>query len=202
MDRTAYDKMVADACNCTPKKGVSIDELQAMNCQNSKIITLSVANGTGATASLVLGTPIGNPLESDNYATEKTRIGNPIATDAPTSAAITDNRGVGATFIAGLNQRFMRNPIFVNNIKVVTDSDAQRQESVQVIEVPYNSASDSRLKAQEFIPVDTEYTGIVNANQGAVLGEFYGIVYDLLDGVTTKFNIEIAAHDVANFKSC
>lgn len=199
--RQIFQDVVADACACGPVLGVAIDELKAMDCKNSTIITLEVTNGAGADVFMILGTPLGNPNESANYATFLASIGT-VATEAPTDALITDNQGAGATFIKAINQRFQRNPIFVNDIQVVTDDDVQRQESIQVVEVPYNSASDSRLRRREFIPVDTEWTGSVIASQGAILGEFHGIVYKLKDTITTQFNIYIAAHGVTNFRDC
>ena len=57
---TNFDRACAMAASTTQKK-MTMDELKAMDCMNSSMITLTVTNGNAFTANLVLGTPVGNP---------------------------------------------------------------------------------------------------------------------------------------------
>ncbi len=177
---------------------VAVEELSCMGKQNSKMITLSVTN-TGGASTLIFGTPAG-------IADEYTAVPYAAGLDDImflNLATLADNQGANLPFLQLLNKRFVRTPIFVSHIEVITPNTAlgnsQKSESVSRFVVPYNSASDSQVISGAFVPQFTEYTAVTLLDAGIVLGEFSGFAYKLLENSQVKINIHIAAIDSNTF---
>jgi hypothetical protein len=196
-----FDKVVAKAAADGANRTV-VSEQKVMGGRQSEIITLEVTNNNLAPVALVLGTPAGIQAEQAWHPNIVAQIGA-IATDAQSAALVTDNQGVGATFIQALTSRLVRNQMFVEAIEIVTADNAQRGNRLTTIEIPYNSATDSHLTAEKYIPVDTDYTGnSVLRGKGVILGEFTGVAYTLNVGVQVQINIKIGAVNSPSFVKC
>lgn len=176
------------------KPALIIDAMKMETSSNSRHINLEITNTGGGALVLVLGTPIGIPTEAILAPKLVTAIGA-ICNLPANAASITDNTGAGATYITGLNHRFVRNAAFLNNFEVISANEAQLQNSLTQIEMPYNYESDSTLKRREYTPVFTEYNSVQIAGRGVMLSEFTGVAYTINAGVTIKLNLEIGAHD-------
>jgi hypothetical protein len=179
-------------------KVVAVEELACMGKQNSKLITLELVNA-GGPSTIILGTPAGISAEytAVPYAAG---IANIMFLNLATLA---DNQGLGLPFLQLLNKRFVRTPIFVSHIEVITPNTAlgnsQKAESVKRFVVPYNSATDGQVISGAYVPQFTEYTAVTLLDAGIVLGEFSGFAYRLLENSSAKINIHIAAIDSNTF---
>ncbi len=163
---------------------------------NSRNINLKVVNGGLIPLFLVLGTPVGIPDEATALGAFPASIGA-IANLPANAQSVTDNAGVGATYITLLNKRFVRQPQYFNYMEVVTDSTAQRSQQLIGLSVPLNAFSDSAKKDQVYNAVYTEYNGVI-LGSGFVLGEFAGIAYPILPGVTANINLCVGARTALN----
>jgi hypothetical protein len=181
-------------------KIVAVEEMSVAGKINSRYITLELNNASAVTAyDLIFGTPLG-------IADEYTAV--PLNTTFPDImftglADLSDNEGVGLNFLQLLNKRFVRKPVYISHIEVITPDTAkgssQRSESVRYFEVPYNSSSDSAIGQGKYIPVYTEFTGVTILGSGVMVGEFNGFSYRLLTQSEAKLNIHLAAIDTPTF---
>jgi len=179
-----------------------VSEHKVMGGEQSQIITLEVTNGGATPCNLVLGTPLGIPNEFGLYPTLLAALGG-LCNDAVFAGTTTDNQGLGATFINALNNRFVRNQVFIEAIEIVTADAAQRGNRLTIIDAPYNSATDTSLKANKFNPVDTQFTGNdVLGRRGVVLGDFVGLAYQLNVGILVQMNLKIGAVNSPSFVKC
>ncbi len=175
-------------------KVLAIEEMTINGKTNSDKITLTLANANaGTTYDMVFGTPVG-------IATEYTAV--PYATTLPDImftglADLTDNQGASIPFLQLLNKRFVRKPVYVSHIEVITPDTAlgnsQKSEGVNRFIIPYNSATDTGSVVGSFIPQYTEYTAVALLDTGIILGEFSGFSYKLLPSSSVKMNIYLAA---------
>ncbi len=186
------------------KKGqnriIALEEMTIAGKINSRYITLEVDNASAVTNyDLMFGTPLG-------IAAEYTAV--PLNTSFPNImftglADLSDNEGIGLNFLQLLNKRFVRKPVFVSHIEIITPDTAkgnsQRTESVRYYEVPYNSSTDSTTAAGKYIPVYTEFTGVSILGNGVMIGEFSGFAYRILTQSNVKMNIFLAAIDTPTF---
>lgn len=180
-------------------KVVAVEEMACTGKSNSKVITLSLVSAAVVDINIPFGTPMG--INGEYPAV-------PLSSSFPelifaNLASVTDNQGASVPFYQLLNKRFVRTPIFVSHIEVITPNTAlgnsQKAEQVTRISVPYNSTLDSCASAGNFIPQFTEYTAVTILDAGCCIGEFSGFVYKLLAGSSVKLNIHIAAIDSNTF---
>lgn len=181
-------------------KVMAVEEMTINGKTNSSIITLTLANASAVTTyDMIFGTPVG-------IATEYTAV--PYATTLPAImftglADLTDNQGASIPFLQLLNKRFVRKPVYVSHIEVITPDTAlgnsQKSESVNRFLVPYNSATDTGSVSGSFIPQYTQYTAVAILDKGIILGEFSGFSYKLLPLSSVKLNIYIASIDTPTF---
>jgi len=167
---------------------------------NSNVITLELNNADAVVEyDIVFGTPVGIGSE---YAAV------PFSATIPNImfgglGVLSDNQGLGLDFMQLLNKRFVRKPVFVSHIELITPDtakgQAQKSETVKFFEVPYNSTSDSASATSKYVPVYTEYTAVTIVGKGVMVGEFNGFYYKLLTQSNVKMNIHLAAIDTPTF---
>lgn len=181
-------------------KVLAVEEMTVNGQTNSKVITLEVSNANvGVDYDLVFGTPvgIGSEYASVPYASTLANIMFGGLAD------LSDQQGASIPFLQLLNKRFVRKPVYVSHIEVITPNTAlgnsQKSESVNRFIVPYNSVTDTGSVSGSFIPQYTEYTGVSLLDRGIVLGEFSGFSYKLLASSTVKLNIYLASIDTPTF---
>lgn len=200
-------KMAAEAVNAirtivdenrSKKKAIyTADAMQMAKAKpNSTFIRLALENNNATdNVNIVLGTPIG-------IATEYEAI--PMSDNIPNImfdylADMSDNQGPGLNFLQQLNKRFVRNAVLLSYIEVIVPDNAtgtaQKAISPTMIEVPYNSASDSCVNSGLYNATFTEYTGVSILAQGYILSDFTGFYYEIPFGSKPKLNIHIAAID-------
>lgn len=181
-------------------KIVAVEEMSIQGKINSRYITLNLSNASAVTEyDLIFGTPLG-------IADEYTAV--PINTSYPNImftglADLSDNEGIGIPFLQLLNKRFVRKPVYISHIEVITPSTAkgnsQRGESVRYFEVPYNSSDSQSIAGGKYTPVYTEFTGMNILGSGVMVGEFNGFSYKMLTQSEAKLNIFLAAIDTPTF---
>jgi len=182
-------------------------ELGLMGAQQSHVITIQITNNDAQPIIIPFGTPLALADEVAFYPNLNSKLlANPAATEWYNALGLlVDNQGVNATFLQAINKRFVRNPVYVSHMEVITDDTAlgqqQRTQKVTRLLVPYNSVNDSRSQDGYFKPVYTEYTGnSVLDERGAIFSDFTGILYPLLAGSTASFNIVLQGVNVPTFK--
>lgn len=178
-----------------------IDPMAILGKRNSDHINLSVKNTDLAlSAFLVLGTPVGVPAEQSYHPQMLAAIGR-VANSGTVAQSITDNVGVGALAISGINSRVVRNGLFLEDIEVITSSDAQRGKALKVLEVPANYMSDSYMRNGKYEPVYSEFTGMSIGGEGVMLSEYTGVVYEILPNTTVELNLVIGAMDIDVYRA-
>lgn len=180
---------------------VAVEEMAIAGKTNSNIINLELDNADAAIDfDIVFGTPLGIAAEYLSIPANTT-IPNIMFTGL---GVLSDQQGVGLPFLQELNIRFVRKPIYISHIEVITPTGAvgqsQKSEVVTYFEVPYNSASDSSSASGKYVPVYTEYTAVTILGSGVMVGEFMGFRYKLLALSNVKMNIHIAAIDTPTFQ--
>jgi hypothetical protein len=179
---------------------IAVEEMSIVGKMNSRQINLELNNASAVTEyEIVFGTPVGI---ADEYA------------DVPFSATIpnimftgladlSDQQGLGLGFMQLLNKRFVRKPVFISHIELITPDTAkgqsQKSETVKFFEVPYNSTTDTASVQGKYIPVYTEYTAVTILGSGVMVGEFNGFYYKMLTQSNVKMNIYLAAIDTPTF---
>jgi hypothetical protein len=181
-------------------KVIALEELKIAGGENSTKITLQLTNANGGVAyDMVFGTPVG-------IATEYTAV--PFSSTLANImfgglGDISDQQGASIPFLQLLNKRFVRKPIYVSHMEVITPNTAlgndQKSEQITRFVVPYNSVTDSASASGSFVPQYTEYTAVNLLDTGIILGEFSGFIYKLLASSTVKLNIFIKAIDTPTF---
>lgn len=190
---------------------VTAQELNLMGDGQSQMITLEITNASAEVIPIPLGTPLGSNVEVDWYPNLASNLvvgatGFPWNDPVNSLPVNSDNQGLGLTFLQAINARFLRHAVYVAQIEVITPDTAlgqqQRSEKVRRIVIPYNSVDDSCIKTGKFVPQFTEYTATTMLDKsGAILGDFHGILYNMLAGSTAQFNIYLQAIDTPTFKS-
>lgn len=196
-------KTMAKAVSTAKRNGnkiVAVEEMSIVGKMNSRVITLELDNASAVTIyDIIFGTPLG-------IATEYLSV--PLNTTFPNImftglASLSDNQGLGLNFLQLLNKRFVRKPVYVSHVELITPDTAkgqsQKSESIKYFEVPYNSASDSFVGNGKYIPVYTEYTAVSILTSGVMIGEFNGFAYRMLTQSNAKMNIYLAAIDTPTF---
>ena len=181
-------------------KIVAVEEMSIAGKFNSNIITLELDNASAVnTYDIIFGTPLGIASEY---------LSVPLNTTFPNImftglGDLSDNQGLGLNFLQLLNKRFVRKPVYISHIELITPDTAkgqsQKSESIKYFEVPYNSASDSTVGNGKYIPVYTEYTAVSILTSGLIVGEFMGFAYRMLTQSNAKMNIFLAAVDTPTF---
>ena len=188
---------------------VTSNELALMGDGQSNMITLQLNNATAEIIPIPLGTPLGSNVEQAWYPNLQSNLivgATGITWFDPVGLAVnSDNQGLGLTFLQAINSRFLRHAVYVSQIEVITPDTAlgqqQRSEKIRRIVIPYNSVDDSCIKTGKYVPQFTEYTATTMLDKkGAVLGDFHGILYNMLAGSTAQFNIYLQAIDTPTFK--
>ncbi len=182
-------------------------ELGLMGAEQSTKITIFITNNDPNPVVIPFGTPLGIADEVAFYPNLNPKLlATPVSLEwFNTLANLVDNQGVNATFLQAINKRFVRNPVYVSSMEIITDDTAlgqqQRTQSMTHLLVPYNSVDDSRSRQGFFKPVYTEYTGnSVLDDKGVIFGDFTGILYTVLAGATANFNIVLQGVNVPTFK--
>lgn len=181
-------------------KIVAVEEMSISGKINSNVITLELDNASAVnTYDVIFGTPLGIASEY---------LSVPLNTTFPNImftglGDLSDNQGLGLNFLQLLNKRFVRKPVYISHIELITPDTAkgqsQKSESIKYFEVPYNSASDSTVGNGKYIPVYTEYTAVSILTSGLIIGEFMGFAYRMLTQSNAKMNIFLAAIDTPTF---
>jgi len=180
------------------KISYATDELKVCGVMDGKLITLELTNGTLNEKKFFFGTPLGISSEAPSIKTIWDAIPAVNRWDADL-ALITDNNGTGAEFFQEINKRFVRRPVCISSLTVVTDDTDQRAVSPKKVLVPHN-LGDASERSMRFKGVYTEYNQTELIFEPTVLGEFAGLSYTLGAGVTVKMNFEIHLTDQAIFK--
>ena len=205
--RTQGIFMTRKANNIGAMNSTTACELGLMGAEQSTKITIELTNNNAEAIIIPFGTPLGLADDVGFYPNLNGKLlSSPIASEWFNALAdLVDNQGINATFLQAINKRFVRNPIYVANMEIVTDDTAlgqqQRRQSTTRLLVPYNSVNDSRSQQGYYKPVFTEFTGNqVLDSKGVVFGDFTGILYPLLAGSTAGFNISLQGVNVPTFK--
>lgn len=179
-----------------------VDELKSLGHAQSDVINLNLKNtSTDSTISLVLGTPLG---VSDTY--ENVPLYDTIQNHfIDNQASIEDNQGANANFIQLLNRRFLRYPVLFESMEIVIPSDTevnndQATTPIQRIFVPYNSAGDSQKISGSYVGRSTDKNFTQVLQEIAPVGEFTGIMYDVLPGANININIRLAGYSTSVMK--
>lgn len=176
---------------------LTVDELVLINRQNSDIITLQIVNTTPGgeedkDITIAFGTPLGVAEEYQNVPLYST-IPNHFLDNLD---YLTDNQGAQVPFLRLLDRRFIRNPIIVQQIEVITDDSAagqtQATKQITMLEIPYNSATDSAKRIGAYVAKFTEFTATYLLNRMIPFGDFVGSLYDVVTDADVLFNIHIA----------
>jgi len=202
------------------KLNYTIDEMKLVGRQNSTILTLLI-NNEGyldsespavlhkSDVTIGFGTPLNSRLEAsllpDNLISDADKFW--LAENSNVGVDffkyLQDNIGTNMDFLKLLNERFLRHPVLVRQIEVITADDpiGQKQKGIAIkrITVPYNSASDSAVSAGAYIPLFTQYTAVQLLTKPIILGEFTGFLYKILQDASVQMNIYLEAIDQANF---
>ncbi len=178
------------------------DELSVMGYSNmpSGQIQLSIANGTLTFKELFFGTPMGVSSEAPSIPlwaniAQANRWDNDLAN-------MTDNQGVGLPFYQELMKRILRKSLLVSFIDVICTDTAQRQLAPSIVQVPWNSPTDSKMNVMPYNAIYTEVNVTALLPKGSVIGEFFGLKYRVLPGQTVNFNIGVCGYDLPNFAMC
>ena len=202
------------------KLNYTIDEMKLVGRQNSTILTLLI-NNEGyldsespavlhkSDVTIGFGTPLNSRLEAsllpDNLISDADKfwLAENSAAGVDFFKYLQDNMGTNMDFLKLLNERFLRHPVLVRQIEVITADDTigQKQKGIAIkrITVPYNSASDSAVSAGAYIPLFTQYTAVQLLTKPIILGEFTGFLYKILQDASVQMNIYLEAIDQANF---
>ena len=180
------------------KVSYATDEMKVCGVVDGKLITLEITNGTLDDKKFFFGTPLGISAEAPSIKVIWDAIPAAQRWDADL-ALITDNNGTGAEFFQEINKRFVRRPVCISSLSVVTDDTDQRAVSPKKVLVPHN-LGDSSERAMRFKGVYTEYNQTELIFEPTVLGEFAGLSYVVGAGVSVKMNFEISLSDQAVFK--
>jgi len=202
------------------KLNYTIDEMKLVGRQNSTILTLLI-NNEGyldsespavlhkSDVTIGFGTPLNSRLEAsllpDNLISDADKfwLAENSAVGVDFFKYLQDNIGTNMDFLKLLNERFLRHPVLVRQIEVITADDpiGQKQKGIAIkrITVPYNSASDSAVSAGAYIPLFTQYTAVQLLTKPIILGEFTGFLYKILQDASVQMNIYLEAIDQANF---
>ena len=197
---TNADKIVKKMDSLDGGRGYSCDELHIMGKDNlpQGEIYVELTNNTGDT----LQVPFGTPLMVSDEAVFLTQLIDAIPAnerwdhDLPN---LIDNTGANAPYYQMLGKRFLRHPVIVNYIEVITDDDTQRSETPRLVWAPWNSAEDSNKLKRRYQGIYTEVNEIQLLKDAVVFGEFAGILYNIFDGNTVQFNIGVCAVDSPNW---
>jgi len=204
------------------KLNYTIDEMKLVGRQNSTILTLLI-NNEGyldsespavlhkSDVTIGFGTPLNSRLEAsllpDNLISDADKFwlaeNSAVGVGVDFFKYLQDNIGTNMDFLKLLNERFLRHPVLVRQIEVITADDpiGQKQKGIAIkrITVPYNSASDSAVSAGAYIPLFTQYTAVQLLTKPIILGEFTGFLYKILQDASVQMNIYLEAIDQANF---
>ena len=189
---------------------VNADELALMGEGQSTMITLSLLNNNAFAVAIPFGTPLGSAVEQAWYPNLQPALlasaGSSPWYDAIALPLLEDNQGASLTFLQAINARLVRHALYISQIEVITPNNAlgesQRAENIRRIVIPYNSVNDSCIKTGKFVPQFTEYTATTMLDErGIVLGDFHGMLWNLLAGAEASLNIYIQAMDTACFKT-
>ena len=183
------------------------DEASMSNVAQSKIITLELTNNTSEKKKFFFGTPLSIDSEAASIKAiwdqipdgEKWNVINPPGVEGLGLEQIEDNNGNNAEFYQEINKRFIRRPVLVDSITVVTTSETQRSVSPKKVNVPANIGDASEM-SMEFKGVYTEFNEVQLIFEPIALGEFTGISYQIGAGVQCKMNFHLAAIDSTVFK--
>ena len=182
------------------------DEASMSNVAQSKIITLDLTNGTNSKKKFFFGTPLSSKFEAPAIKAIWDQIDDDIKWSNKTQSngsdglpLIEDNNGANAEFYQEINKRFIRRPVLVDSITVVTTSETQRSVSPKKVNVPANIGDASEM-SMEFNGVYTEFNEVQLIFEPIALGEFTGISYQIGAGVQCKMNFHLAAIDSTVFK--
>jgi len=179
----------------------AVDEATLLGCGQSEMINLTLENTLTTPIVVFLGTPIG--ISEEAASVKKIWDAIPTAqkwSNPDTLAGLKDNQGAGAVLLQEYNRRFVRRPMLISEISVVTDSTSQRSQSIEKVFVPANIEA-SRTEPMEYKGVYTEFNQYPLLKQPMVLGEFTGISYILQPETKVSLNIRIHAVDKSIFKS-
>ena len=176
------------------------DEASMSNVAQSKIITLDLTNSTNSKKKFFFGTPLSIDSEAASIKAIWDQIPQSEKWNFPAAEGIiTDNNGAEAKFYQEINKRFIRRPVLVDSITVVTTSETQRSISPKKVNVPANIGDASEM-SMEFKGVYTKFNEVQLIFEPIALGEFTGISYQIGAGVQCKMNFHLAAIDSTVFK--
>lgn len=175
---------------------VTVDEMALINRQNSDLLTLQIINTAPAPPDRDITVAFGSPL---GVAEEYQNV--PLYASLTNFWLdhlnyLTDNQGAQVPFLRLINRRLLRHPIVVKQIEVITDNSAEGQaqatKQLTLVEVPYNSASDSAKRTGAYVSKFTEFTATYLLNKIIPLGDFTGALYTVVADVDVLLNIHIA----------
>ncbi len=182
------------------------DEASMSNVAQSKIITLDLTNGTNSKKKFFFGTPLSSQFEAPAIKAIWDQIPDDIKWSTKNQGdstsgleLITDNNGADAEFYQEINKRFIRRPVLVDSITVITTSETQRSVSPKKVNVPAN-IGDASENSMEFKGVYTEFNEVQLIFEPIALGDFTGISYEIGAGIQCKINFHLASIDSTVFK--
>ena len=179
----------------------AVDEGSVLGCGQSTMINLMLENTHSTNPIIVfLGTPLGIAEEAPSVKNIWDAIPAAQRWSGDSLSNLKDNQGDGAVLLQEYNRRFVRRPMAISGITVVTDSEAQRSQSIQKVFVPANIEA-ARTEPSSYKGVYTEFNETPLLDSPIVLGEYTGIAYKIAPATKVSLNISIMAIDKSVFKA-